>query len=186
MYPDISDGIVLTGFSMNSSFVPFFLAGGNFVLARLNQPFRFGNASFAVGDAILSSIASSLNVSTTSAAAMNIINSYGLTDYVAGLQTRQRVEYVDGYLANANADSNQYIFFLPGFFDGQLGFAGEMSKQPVTVGELLTLGSLPMVNNFAGPVLVITGCEFPSLSFESLSHSPFSCATFLHFGAIVR
>ena len=30
MYPNITDAIVLTGFSMNSSFVPFFAAGGNF------------------------------------------------------------------------------------------------------------------------------------------------------------
>ncbi|KAG6986582.1 hypothetical protein G7Y79_00077g099740 [Physcia stellaris] len=90
-------------------------------------------------------------------AAMSIIASYGLTDYVAGLQTRQRVEYADGYLANANADSNQYLFFLPGFFDAQLALAGEMRKQPVAVGELLTLGSVPMVNRFAGPVLVLTG-----------------------------
>ena len=159
MYPDISDGIVLTGFSMNASFVSLFQAGGDFVLANLNQPFRFGNASFAVGDAILSSIASSLNVSTTSMAVMNLINNYGLTDYIAGLQQRQKVQYANGYLANSNANSNQYLFFLPGFFDGQLGFTGEATKQPVTVGELLTLGSAPMVNRYAGPVLVVTGCE---------------------------
>ncbi|KAH8900407.1 alpha/beta-hydrolase [Thozetella sp. PMI_491] len=32
--PNITDGIVLTGFSMSSSFIPFFAYGGNFVLAR--------------------------------------------------------------------------------------------------------------------------------------------------------
>lgn len=144
---------------MNASFLPYFQAGGDFIQANLNQPFRFGNASFAVGNAILGSITSALNISTTSVAAVNIINNYGLTDFVAGLQTKQRVQYVNGYLANSNANSNQYLFFLDGFFDGQLGFAGEATKQPVTVGELLTLGSVPMVNNYAGPVLVITGCK---------------------------
>jgi hypothetical protein len=34
MYPDISDGIGLTGFSQNGSFVPFFLLGGNFIEAN--------------------------------------------------------------------------------------------------------------------------------------------------------
>ena len=144
---------------MNGSFVPYFEAGADFIQANINQPFRFGNASFAVGDAILASISRALNISTNSTAAMNIINDYALTDLVAGLQTRQRVNYVNGYLANSNANSNQYLFFLPGFFDGQLGFAGEATKQPVAVGELLTLGSIPMVNNYAGPVLVITGCK---------------------------
>ncbi|CAF9933106.1 MAG: hypothetical protein HETSPECPRED_008537 [Heterodermia speciosa] len=156
-YPNISDGIVLTGFSMNGSFIPYFEAGADFIQANLNQPFRFGNASFAVGDAILASVSTALNISTTSVAATNIINNYGLTDFVAGLPTRQRVPYVNGYLANSNANSNQYLFFEPGFFDPQLAFAGEATKQPVAVGELLTLGSAPMVNNYAGPVLVITG-----------------------------
>ena len=71
------------------------------------------------------------------------------------------MEYADGYLANSNVNSNQYLFFLPGFFDPQLGFAAEATKQPVSVGELLTLGSVPMVNKFKGSVLVITGCKFP-------------------------
>ena len=171
LYPTISDGIVLTGFSTNGSFVSLFQSGADFVLANLNQPFRFGNASFAVGDAILSSIASSLNISTTSIAATDLINAYGLTDYVAGLSTKQKVQYVDGYLANSNAASSQYLFFLPGFFDGQLAFAGEATKQPVTLGELLTLGSIPIVNNFAGPVLVITGCMFLFLSQSPRSKS---------------
>lgn len=163
---------------MNGSFIPYFEAGADFIQANLNQPFRFGNASFAVGDAILASVSTALNISTTSVAATNIINNYGLTDFVAGLPTRQRVPYVNGYLANSNANSNQYLFFEPGFFDPQLAFAGEATKQPVAVGELLTLGSAPMVNNYAGPVLVITGCKsispppspFFSPSFQTSNH----------------
>merc|ERR1712093_136789 len=43
LYPELTDGIILTGFSMNSSFVPFFAAGANFQLANRNQPLRFSN-----------------------------------------------------------------------------------------------------------------------------------------------
>lgn len=157
MYPDISDGIVLTGFSMNGSFVPFFAAGADFVLANLNQPFRFGNASAAVGNKILSSLASVFNVS--SAEEMMAIKAYGLTDYAAGLDPVQKVEYVNGYLANKDVDTSQYLFFLPGHFDMGALYAGEVSKQPVALGELLTLGSGPMTNAYKGPVLVLTGCK---------------------------
>lgn len=34
MYPDLSDAIVLTGFSLNSSFMPYFLTGANFQQAQ--------------------------------------------------------------------------------------------------------------------------------------------------------
>lgn len=34
MYPDLTDAIVLTGFPMNSSFMPSFLTGANFQQAR--------------------------------------------------------------------------------------------------------------------------------------------------------
>ena len=148
---------------MNGTFIPYFEAGGDFVQANINQPFRFGNVPFAIGDAIAASFASALNISIDSVAAMNIVRNYELTDFVAGLQMQKtpRVQYVNGYLTNSNANSNEYLFFLPGFFDLQLGFAGEATKQPVAVGELLTLGSAPMVNNYAGPVLVITGCKAP-------------------------
>ena len=44
-YPDLSDGIVLTGFSMNSSFIGDFLADANFMQANSNQPLRFSNIS---------------------------------------------------------------------------------------------------------------------------------------------
>ena len=157
LYPTLTDGIVLTGFSTNGSFVPFFAAGADFQLANLNQPFRFGNVSDDVG-AQVTKAASAFSEST--------LNAYGLTDYLAGLTpgTGPRVAYGDGYLTNSNANANQYLFFLPGFFDTGLLFAGEATKQPVTVGEILTLPSIPMVNNFAGPVLVITGCEYLSSS----------------------
>ena len=139
MYPTISDGIVLTGFSMNASFVGFFGAGSNFEQAYLNQPFRFGNVSSSVVESVL--------------------NMYSLTDYVAGLSPSPSLDYPAGYLTNANIGANQYLFFLPGFFDPGILLVGENTKQPVTVGELLTLTSAPPVNAYAGPVLVITGCK---------------------------
>lgn len=140
MYPTISDGIVLTGFSMNASFVGFFGAGSNFEQAYLNQPFRLGNVS-----------------STT---VESVLNMYSLTDYVAGLSISPGLDYPAGYLTNANIGANQYLFFLPGFFDPGILLVGENTKQPVTVGELLTLTSAPPTNAFAGPVLIITGCKF--------------------------
>ena len=124
---------------MNSTFPPFFLAGANFQVAYLNQPFRLGN------------------VSLSSPVAMDLLNMYGLSDYVAGLSSAPGLNYPAGYLISSDAGANQYLFFLPGHFDQGALFAGEATKQPVTLGELLTLGSLPMMNQYAGPVLVFTG-----------------------------
>jgi len=143
MYPNISDGIVLTGFSMNASFVGYFASGGNFQQAFLNQPFRFG--------------------SPVDAAAVNYaIRAYGLTDYVAPFEFTgvSTLNYPPGYLTNANVNSQQYLFFLPNYFDTGILYYGEQTKQPVTTGELLTLGSAPATTGFKGPVLVFTGCKF--------------------------
>jgi len=142
-YPHISDGIVLTGFSLNGSFVGLFGAGGDFVQANLNQPFRFGNVS-------------------TTLAVESVLNMYGLADLTAGISPPQGLNYPNGYLTNTNVNANQYLFFLPGYFDQGALIAGELTKQPVTVGELLTLGSVPKVNAYAGPVLIVTGCQSSS------------------------
>lgn len=151
MYPTISDGIVLTGFSMNASFVGYFEAGSNFEQAYLNQPFRLGNVSS-------SAVESVLNTNISSSTVESVLNMYSLTDYVVGLKSSSpSLDYPAGYLTNANIGANQYLFFLPGFFDPGLLLVAENTKQPVTIGELLTLGSPPMMNAFAGPVLIITG-----------------------------
>ena len=117
MYPSDSDGIVLTGFSMNGSFIGLFFAGVNFVQAKENQP--------------------------------------------------RLDSYVNGYLVYSDIEANQYLFFYPGYFDMGILELAEMAKQPVTTGELFTLGSGPMVNPFTGPVLVITGGK-PSFRQSSL------------------
>ena len=163
MYPTISDGIVLTGFSMNASFAGYFGAGANFEQANLNQPFRLGNLSSTTVEAVL--------------------NMYSLTDYVAGLSPSPGLDYPAGYLTNANIGANQFIFFLPGFFDPGVLLVGENTKQPVTVGELLTLTSVPMENVYAGPVLVITGCKnfrtilYPNSYSMLILFQPTTCPT---------
>ncbi|KAL2854001.1 Alpha/Beta hydrolase protein [Aspergillus pseudodeflectus] len=66
--------------------------------------------------------------------------------------------YPPGYLATGNAAADQYLFcFAPQFDPGLLAYV-ESVKQPVSIGELLTIGaSLPRVNTFQGPALVISG-----------------------------
>lgn len=140
MYPNISDGAVLTGFSMNASFVGYFTAGNDLQQARLNQPIRFGAPQDAV-------------------TLTNVLNQYALTDLVAPVDytTQVQYNYPLGYLANSNVNALQYLFLFPGFFDTMIAYFGEKTKQPVTVGEALTLGSVPMMNQFRGPVYVVTG-----------------------------
>lgn len=153
MYPDLSDGIILTGFSLNGSFVGYFGAGGDFQQAELNQPLRFGS-------------------SQTRMTLEKIIQDYALTNYVAqpDAMAGEPLAYPRGYLTHSNVNALQYLFLLPGSFDEQIAYVGEATKQPVTVGELLTLSSAPMMNPFKGPVMVITGCKLPfiALSFPHM------------------
>lgn len=52
MYPNITDGIALTGFSQNGSFVADFLLGGNFVQANSNPALAsYANGYIASADA---------------------------------------------------------------------------------------------------------------------------------------
>lgn len=109
LHPDASDGLVLTGFSQQSAFLPYFAFASNFRAAADDRD----NASAC---------------------------------------------YPAGYLALGNARALQANFFTPGNFDPELLRLAFASGQPVTVGELLTLGAQTSVSNpFMGPVLVITG-----------------------------
>lgn len=114
-YPDITDAIALTGFSMNATYLPYFLAGANFHQAKL--------------DPVISKRAEH-----------DPSSKYGL-----------------GYLTSGNVNSNEFLFFYPAHYDPSMLAFAEKSKQPVSFGELLTVGSLPTKSNFKGPVLVITG-----------------------------
>ena len=63
----------------------------------------------------------------------------------------------DGYLTTALEQSIQELFFYYPYFDPCILTFANDTKQPVTLGELLTLPIIPMANNFANPVLVLTG-----------------------------
>lgn len=142
-YPDVTDGIILTGFSMNGSFVNLFTAGNDLMQARLNQPLRFGGVH-------------------EQQALVALLNGLEIADAVASLDptTIKSYDYPLGYLVNSNAAANQYLFFHYPYFNEDLLYTAErIGKQPVTPGEALTLTALTMTNNFTKPVLVITGDE---------------------------
>jgi hypothetical protein len=111
MYPDLSDGLVLTGFSTNFSFIPQFVAGANFQQARLDPL----------------------------------------------VKSRPGLNYSLGYLVPSNMGNVEYMFFDPPYYDPKILAFAEKTKQPVTVGELLTIGGLPQESKFSGPVLVMAG-----------------------------
>ncbi|QDS74961.1 hypothetical protein FKW77_004889 [Venturia effusa] len=105
--PQLSDGLILTGFAQNATFVPFFELGGNFILAK---------------------------------------------------NVKSLASYPVGYLAAGDASSVQTNFFAPGVFDPAVLALATATGQPVTPGELLTLGGLTGIKSpFTGPVLVIIG-----------------------------
>jgi len=170
MYPNVTDGIILTGFSMNSTWLPQTLADWNLHLARLNQPLRFGNQTLKVPSSLTQylkgSVVSALEIglsyvgidvssfevwqeiATTEAG--DIINGWNMTEVPQDLPT--------GYLTWTDFTSNVFAFLLPNYFDIGIGIAGEQTKQPVTLGEIFTLANgAPKVNNFNGPVQVFTG-----------------------------
>ncbi|KAH8756513.1 hypothetical protein BGZ57DRAFT_27524 [Hyaloscypha finlandica] len=142
MYPNTTDGIVLTGFSMNGSFVSPFVAGGNFQQANQNEPLRFSNITGLQAQNVLSMYAEPL---------VSYISPIDLS----ALPTPQALP--NGYLITSNIEGNKLQFFKPHYYDPAILELAERTKQPVTEGELLTLASLPMMNNFAGPVMLISG-----------------------------
>lgn len=171
LYPDNTDGIVLTGWSANGTWFPTTVAAWNLHSARLNQPLRFGNQSnahvlkafkkFGAGNTLVTGVQALLKsqginlsseeiwneIATTEVS--NLINSYNET--VVGLN------YPPGYVTTSDLTADQYVFLLPGYFDPALGLLSEFTKQPVTIGEILTIGSSPPSSSFDGPVLVLTG-----------------------------
>ncbi|KAK5102261.1 hypothetical protein LTR70_000047 [Exophiala xenobiotica] len=107
MNPELSDGLVLTGFSANGTYAPYFILGANFVVSN-----------------------------TLSALA----------------------HYPNGYINSGDASGLQTNFFAPGDFDPKILPFALATGEPITIGEVLTLnGVIGSINNFAGPVLVVTG-----------------------------
>lgn len=83
-----------------------------------------------------------------------------LVDYIAPIEISsvpapQRLP--NGYLISSDIEANKYLFLKPQYYDPAILQLAERTKQPVTEGELLSLGALVMQNNFAGPVMVISG-----------------------------
>ena len=67
-------------------------------------------------------------------------------------------DYVKGYFANGTPQSVEYDFFSPGDFDPKILNYAVRTGQPVTIGELLTIGGeINTPNTFAGPVHIVTG-----------------------------
>jgi pimeloyl-ACP methyl ester carboxylesterase len=172
-YPNNTDGIVLTGWSGNGSYLPVTVASWNLHSARLNQPLRFGNyssagvqkafSSYKTWDAVLRGVSTLLSAVGINASSQELWNIFGTTEVanlIAGYnETGTPLNYPSGYLTWPDLTSNQYAFLLPGHFDIGLALVAEATKQPVTVGELLTIGSAPMMTPFTGPVFVITGSD---------------------------
>ncbi|KAF2727412.1 alpha/beta-hydrolase [Polyplosphaeria fusca] len=171
LYPDNTDGLVLTGWSTNGSYVPITVASLNMHSARLNQPLRFGNASnegllkslgaYASGDALVRGVQSllkSVGVDLSSQTVWEDIATTEVVDLINGYnKTVEALDYPSGYMTWSDLTANQYAFLLQGFYDVALGLVAESTKQPVTVGEWLTIGSAPSSSSFSGPVLVFTG-----------------------------
>ncbi|KAK6841961.1 hypothetical protein PG989_009500 [Apiospora arundinis] len=66
--------------------------------------------------------------------------------------------YPAGYLAAGSVSGAQTCFFSPGQFDPLVLQAAASTGQPVTVGELLTIGGPSSTKNaFRGPAFVVTG-----------------------------
>lgn len=171
LYPNNTDGVVLTGFSVASQFLAYFAAGNDLHSARLNQPFRLGNSStevvyklatqYGLDMNIVSGLTKVLNgagIDLTSQEVWDIVATTAVGDVITGYNgTAPPLNYPSGYFANADLNTLQYLFLWPGNFDVGLAVVGEQTKQPVTTGELLTIGSSPMSSPFTGPVLVVTG-----------------------------
>ena len=142
LYPTATDGIILTGFSSNTSYIGLFALGTNFMQANINQPLRFGDITIPQLEIMLGSTP--------------------LLSYLAGLDVASippSQNLPDGYLIASNVQAIQSVFFYPNHFDPNLLSLADETKQPVTIGELLSLPSLPAVNAFKGPVLVFTGSK---------------------------
>lgn len=172
LYPGLTDGLVLTGFSVNGSFLPSqTVPGWNLASARLNQPLRFGDApndkieavsnKWRVSTSLIHAAQVALNYVGISVSTDDIWNDIATTQVgniiVGWNETVERLNYPSGYLTHSDLTANQFVFLRYGAYDIGLGVITEQTKQPVTIGELLTAGGSPSSSPFTGPVIVFTG-----------------------------
>ncbi|TKA77437.1 hypothetical protein B0A49_02329 [Cryomyces minteri] len=193
LHPQASDGIVLTGWSINGTWLGQTLADWNLHLARLNQPLRFGNVSLAAkrgqngqnkykgqngqnghrnedgsvngyvsNSDLIQTIENALGLLGVEASASDIWQEIATTevgDIINGwnetLAPPQNLP--TGYLTWSDLTANIFAFLYPGFFEDAISLFAEKTKQPVTLGEILTLAGPIAPNKFAGPVQVVTG-----------------------------
>lgn len=172
MYPNATDGVALTGFSMNATWLAQTLAGWNLHIANLNQPLRFGNQTIQTNNRIGAYIGNSLvNIAQTVLRFIGIdLTSFQIWEELAYTEIGDIINgwnatvapiaqnLPNGYLTWSDFTSNIYAFLYPDHFDTGLGIFAEQTKQPVTLGEIFTLANgAPKTSPFTGPVLVITG-----------------------------
>lgn len=172
MYPNATDGIALTGFSMNATWLPQTLADWNLHLANLNQPLRFGNQTIdtsriaglikaigADGVRMLESALVEVGIDLSSYQIWEEIATTELGDIINGWNaTEVPQDLPNGYLTWTDLTSNIYAFLYPQHFDIGIAVFAEMTKQPVTLGEIFTLANgAPKTSPFTGPALVLTG-----------------------------
>ncbi|KAF7954563.1 hypothetical protein EAE96_005683 [Botrytis aclada] len=150
-YPDITDGLILQGFSLDGSALPQTISGFNIQSASVNQPYKFGAPSIfsLFGSAVsrLENTFSKIGCFYTAGSSREIGNIYAQ-------------DLADGYLTWANLGANQFNFLAPPYYDPAIAEYTEKHKEPFTTGELLTLGAQPTsAPEFEGPVLVLAGNE---------------------------
>ncbi|KAJ9644444.1 hypothetical protein H2201_007826 [Coniosporium apollinis] len=176
--PTATDGLVLTGWSLNATWLPLTLADWNLHLARLNQPLRFGNIStsavqqaysylesFGAGNTdlveILDRALALIGIAISRQDIWEELATTEVGDIVNGINetvTPIPQDLPTGYLTWVDFTANQFAFLLPGFYDLGLGLFSERTKQPVTLGEIFTLGNgAPPTTPFSGPVQIVTG-----------------------------
>jgi pimeloyl-ACP methyl ester carboxylesterase len=169
LYPNNTDGLILTGYSA-ASFLTTTVAAWNLHIARLNQPYRLGDASqstlcqifsglgFDNLEESLQTLARKTNLGLSDQDIWNVIGTTEVSNLIQGYnQTVCPLNYAPGYLTWSDLTASQFTFLWPGRYDVGLGLAAEATKQPVTTGELLTIGSAPPTTSFDGPVLILTG-----------------------------
>jgi pimeloyl-ACP methyl ester carboxylesterase len=180
IYPGSVDGVALTGFSMNATWLAQTLADWNLHLARLNQPLRFGNATISrnkintswLGQStisILESVFTAIGINLTPYEIWEEIATTEIGDIINGYNATVAPvaqNLPTGYLTWSDLTSNIFAFLYPGSFDIGAGIFAESTKQPVTLGEIFTLGNgAPATSPFTGPALVLTGRQGETLQY---------------------
>jgi len=179
-HPEVTDGIVLTGWSANGTWLGQTIAGWNLHLARLNQPLRFGGTSTIEAcqpslisqevrnsssdtTALIAQALASVGINLNTQEAWEETATTELGDVLNGINATSGLNSQDlptGYLTWADWTSNQFAFLYPPYYDLSLALYAERTKQPVTLGELFTLANgVPSTTSFSGPVMVLTGRE---------------------------